>query len=212
MIRLSTLFWLATVAITGFTMFAVKYEVQSLADQLARTSKQADDAEWDLRALAAEWAFLNRPDTLAELNQRLLSLVPIQTKQLRTSLADIPMRPVAPPAPPEPAVADAAGAAMATPPAQAAIPLLPAPAVTAAAEPPAVSPVAAALGPTPGAAAAQPATPGTGQSDQTVVALDTVAAARPAAAPAPAKRAAQSSRPHRAASLDELIAQITESR
>lgn len=65
MIRLSTLFWLATVAIAGFTMFAVKYEVQSLADQLVRTSEQADAAERDLRALAAEWAFLNRPDTLA---------------------------------------------------------------------------------------------------------------------------------------------------
>ena len=78
-------------------MFAVKYEVQGLADQLARNVKQADDTERDIRVLDAEWAYLNRPDALAQMNQRFLSLAPIATKQLRTSLADIPMRP-APPA------------------------------------------------------------------------------------------------------------------
>ena len=71
MIKLPSLFWLIVVATAGFAMFAVKYEVQALADQLARTVKQTDDTERDIRALEAEWAYLNRPDALAQLNQRL---------------------------------------------------------------------------------------------------------------------------------------------
>ncbi len=99
MIKLSTLFWLVAVATAGFAMFAVKYEVQSLADEFARTAKQADDTERDIRVLDAEWAYLNRPDALAQMNQRFLSLGPIATKQLRTSLADVAMRPAPPPPP-----------------------------------------------------------------------------------------------------------------
>ena len=45
MIRLSTLFWLILMSATGFAMFAVKYEVQALADQLAHTTRQAGQAE-----------------------------------------------------------------------------------------------------------------------------------------------------------------------
>ena len=97
MIRLSALFWLILVSATGFAMFAVKYEVQALADQLAHTTRQADDAERDVRVLDADWAYLNRPDALAAMNQRYLSLQPIATKQLIASVADIPMRPTPPP-------------------------------------------------------------------------------------------------------------------
>jgi hypothetical protein len=193
MIKLATLFWLAAVATAGFAMFAVKYEVQSLADQLARTSKQTDDTERDIRALTAEWAYLNRPDALAELNQRLLSLVPIATKQLRTSLTDIPMRPAPLPAPP--------------PPAQAAVP---------SGETPAVAPGAATSDQAAVAAVSTPPSPAVQPAAspplaETVVALDTAVAARPAA-PAPVRTPARASRPRRAASLDELIAQITETR
>jgi hypothetical protein len=215
MIRLSTLFWLVTVALVGFSMFAVKYEVQSLADQLARTAKQADDAERDLHALAAEWAYLNRPDALAELNQRVLSLVPIATKQLRASLTDIPMRPAPLPAPPESVVAEAVGATMAALLDQATTAQPPLRLMTAAAEPATISPAAVPPGPTAAAAppppATQPAGAGSDQSDQIVVALDTVAAAQPAT-PATVKTVGRAARPHRAASLDELIAQISESR
>ena len=100
MIKLPTLFWLIVVMTAGFAMFAVKYEVQALADQLARTAKQTDDTERSIRALEAEWAYLNRPDALEQMNQQLLSLIPIATKQLRADVTDIPMRPVPPPPPP----------------------------------------------------------------------------------------------------------------
>jgi hypothetical protein len=97
MIRLSALFWLILVSATGFAMFAVKYEVQALADQLAHTTRQADDAQRDVRVLDADWAYLNGPDALAAMNQRYLSLLPIATRQLIASVADLPMRPPPPP-------------------------------------------------------------------------------------------------------------------
>jgi hypothetical protein len=212
MIRLSTMYWLTAVATAGFAMFAVKYEVQGLSDQLARTTKQADGVERDLRALSAEWAYLNRPDALAQLNQQLLSLGPIATKQLRASLADIPMRPVPmPPPAPDPAI----GAVQVVSPG--ALP----PPVPAAAAAIAEASVSSA---TPAAAPPMPVSPGSSPplapptpSDEPLIALDappptsSPPTTRPGAA-APVKSAAHANRLRRPASLDELIAQVSESR
>jgi hypothetical protein len=129
MIKLATLFWLVLVSAAGFAMFAVKYQVQSLEDELNRATKDTIAEEHAIRMDEVEWAYLTRPETLQEMNQRHLSLVPITTTQLHTSLADIPLRPPPSPAPPvEEAVASAAPSAenalapaiMASPPAQAA--------------------------------------------------------------------------------------------
>jgi hypothetical protein len=195
MIRLSTLFWLVLISATGFAMFAVKYEVQALADELAQTSRRAGDAEQEIRVLDAEWAYLNRPGALAQMNQRYLSLAPIATRQLRTGVTDIAMRPVPPPAPIEPAPIEpapienvaATGAAAA---------------VAAASTPPG-APVAGQLPPPP---SLQPAAP------VVIAALETPAPAPEPARAAPVKTAAKPSPPRRAKSLDDLIAQISDSR
>ena len=92
MIKLSTLFWLVLVSTTGFAMFAVKYEVQSLEDKLNRTKKATIAEEHAIRTDEAEWAYLTRPETLDEMNRRYLSLGPIATKQLRVALTDVPLR------------------------------------------------------------------------------------------------------------------------
>jgi hypothetical protein len=202
MIKLPTLFWLIVVTTAGFAMFAVKYEVQALADQLARTAKQADDTERSIRALEAEWAYLNRPDALAQMNQQLLSLIPIATKQLRADVTDIPMRPVPPPPPPAPAETVAANNPAAPAPET---PASPAPQPAAAQNPPAQSP--AAQSPAPQGQPAEVPRP------VVTAALDAPTAARSikpatAAKPAAVRKAPQ----HRAASLNELIAQIVESR
>jgi hypothetical protein len=60
MIKLSTLFWLVLVATTGFTMFAVKYGVQSLEDELNRTKKAIVAEDHAIRSDEAEWAYLTR--------------------------------------------------------------------------------------------------------------------------------------------------------
>ena len=98
MIRLGTLFWLVLVSATGFAMFGVKYQVQALEDELARTNRATAAEEHELRVLEAEWAYLTRPATLEAMNRQFLSLGPIATKQLHTTAADIPLRPPPPPA------------------------------------------------------------------------------------------------------------------
>jgi hypothetical protein len=125
MIRLATLFWLVLVSAAGFAMFAVKYQVQSLEDELNRAKKDNIAEEHAIRMDEVEWAYLTRPEILQEMNQRHLSLMPIGTTQLHISLADIPLRPSLPV---EEAVGSAAPSAesapaaaiMASPPAQAA--------------------------------------------------------------------------------------------
>jgi cell division protein FtsL len=199
MIKFPTLFWLIIVTTAGFAMFAVKYEVQALADQLARTAKQADDTERSLRALEAEWAYLNRPDALAQMNQQLLSLIPIATKQLRADVTDIPMRPVPPPPPAETVAANNPAASAQE------IPASPTPQSAVAQNPPAQSPMAQSPAPQ-----GQPT-----ETSRPVVtaALDAPAAARSSKLATAAKPAVvRKAPPHRAASLNELIAQIVESR
>lgn len=119
MIKLSTLFWLVVVSTTGFAMFAVKYGLQSLEDELNRTKRAIIAEEHAIRTDEAEWAYLTRPETLDEMNRRHLSLGPIATKQLRTAITDIPLRAAAP------IVVDAPVVAVAEPPPESAPPTIP---------------------------------------------------------------------------------------
>jgi len=97
MIRLAGCFWLVLVSSAAFTMFAVKYEVQSLEEELNRARKEIAAEEHATRMDEVEWAYLTRPQTLEEMNRRHLSLMPIATAQLRATLPDIPLRPPPPP-------------------------------------------------------------------------------------------------------------------
>jgi hypothetical protein len=184
-------------------MFGVKYQVQALEDELARTNRATAAEEHELRVLEAEWAFLTRPATLEAMNRQFLSLGPIATKQLHTTAADIPLRPPPPPAEPPPAEP---------------------PAVVAAAEP---APVASMPPSAPEGVpvqAPEPATPQTAaEPPVTQSALRAMPALleKPAPAPqlakaVPVKAAAKPSPPagppRRAKSLDDLIAQIMTSR
>jgi hypothetical protein len=203
MIRLGTLFWLVLVSATGFAMFGVKYQVQALEDELARTNRATAAEEHELRVLEAEWAYLTRPATLEAMNRQFLSLSPIATKQLHATAADIPLRPPPPPAEPPPVEP---------------------PVVVAAAEPaPATSMPPSAPEGVP-LRAPEPATPQTAaEPPVTQSALRAMPALleKPAAAPqlakaVPVKAAAKpsppASPPRRAKSLDDLIAQIMTSR
>ena len=196
MIRLRSLFWLLLVSATGFAMFGVKYQVQALEDELGRINRSAAAEEHEIRVLDAEWAYLTRPQTLEAMNRQFLSLVPTSTKQLRTTVVDIPMRPL-PPAPPLPVEASTMVAAAE-------------PAPTSSAGP---SPLnqASAPAPLPNNPAAEP--------PQTQSALRAMPALleKPPATPQPAKAstakaAARPAPTHHAKSLDDLISQIMASR
>jgi hypothetical protein len=92
MLRLATLFWILLVSAAAGGMYAVKYRVQGIEHILVKTEKATIAEQREIRVLDAEWTYLNRPEALAQMNTRFLSLVPITAKELRTSVADIPMR------------------------------------------------------------------------------------------------------------------------
>ena len=187
MIRLSTMFWLVLVLMTGFAMFGVKYAVQSLEDELNRIKKATIAEEHAIRTNEAEWAYLTRPETLEEMNRHYLSLGPIATKQLRLTVIDIPLRPQpALPADPSPAAAPAPESEVSPPEAPIAATTQEIQAMAAASE---SSVAVAAAAPEKPAHTAEQAKP-----------IPTKTAAKPAALP------------RRPRSLDELIDQVAASR
>jgi hypothetical protein len=196
MIRVRALFWLVLISATGFAMFGVKYQVQALEEELARINRATAAEEHEIRVLDAEWAYMTRPETLEAMNRQFLSLVPIATKQLHASFADIPIRPP-PPAPPPPAEAPTAVAAAE-------------PAATPSAEPASQEGVPTPA-PTAGKADAEP--PPTKSALRALPVLLEKPAGTPQIAKAvPAKAVPRANPPHRAKSLDDLISQIMVSR
>jgi len=201
MIRVGTLFWLVLVSATGFAMFGVKYQVQALEEELARTKRATAAEEHEIRVLDAEWAYLTRPETLEGMNRQFLSLAPISTKQLHTTAADIPLRPV-PPAPPP-----AAAPAEATTVVAAVEPTPPSSAVASSSEGvPSRNPASIAV-----KAAAEPQT---AQSALRVMPalLEKPVGTLQLAKTVAVKAVVKPSAPRRAKSLDDLISQIMASR
>ncbi|HZS85244.1 MAG TPA: hypothetical protein VFA50_20385 [Stellaceae bacterium] len=97
MIRPSTALWLALVALLGFAMFKMKYEVMGIEDELARVNRAIVADQDQIHVLKAEWSFLSQPARLAELSRRFLDLAPVATKQLGT-VESVPLRNEANPA------------------------------------------------------------------------------------------------------------------
>jgi hypothetical protein len=89
----ATLFCICLAVAVGFGLFHVKYKVQALEEELARLNGQIVHEQEQLHVLRAEWAYLNRPERLEDLNGRFLGLAPVMPAQLGR-LTDLPTRPV----------------------------------------------------------------------------------------------------------------------
>lgn len=87
-----TLFWIALAVMVGFGLFQVKYEVQSLEDELRHLNAEITAEQELLHVLRAEWAYLNRPARLEDLSARYLSLQQPTADQIR-ALETLPPRP-----------------------------------------------------------------------------------------------------------------------
>jgi len=112
---LGALFWIAVVVIAGTTNFMVKHVVQNLDDELANVRRKTIAEQKEIHALNADWAYLNQPELLADLNRRFLGLVPIAAKQLQRTIEDVPLL-AAPPLPaPLPTIEPQTVAALAMP-------------------------------------------------------------------------------------------------
>lgn len=93
LLRQTTLVLLILAAGLASVMFAVKYEVQGLEEELKRLNREIATEERSIHVLRAEWNHLRNPDRLRQLSQRYLSLQPIAPDQLG-SFSSLPMRPL----------------------------------------------------------------------------------------------------------------------
>ena len=92
MIRLSTIAWALLVAVSGYAMFQVKYEVMQLEDQLTHVNHQIAQNREAIHVLNAEWSVLNQPARLDQLAKRYLTLGPIAAAQVGR-IDSLPQRP-----------------------------------------------------------------------------------------------------------------------
>jgi hypothetical protein len=91
MIRRSTLLWLLATILIGCGLYQLKYEVQAKEEHLAKLNRQIQVEQEAIHVLNAEWAFLNRPDRIADLANRHLDLAAVSPTQF-SKVAAIPER------------------------------------------------------------------------------------------------------------------------
>jgi len=82
MIRQPTLVAFALCTVLGVGLFQVKYDVQSLEEQLVKIDRQAAVDQEAIHVLKAEWSFLTQPARLADLSERHLPLHPLTSNQI----------------------------------------------------------------------------------------------------------------------------------
>lgn len=73
-----TILWIGLAVLVGIALFQVKYEVQSLEDELRQLNADILHEQEQIHVLRAEWAHLNRPQRLEALAARYLDLVPMK--------------------------------------------------------------------------------------------------------------------------------------
>lgn len=87
----ATLFCICLAVAVGFGLFHVKYKVQALEEELSQLNARIVHEQEQLHVLRAEWAYLNRPERLEELNGRFLQLGPLVPAQIGR-LEELPTR------------------------------------------------------------------------------------------------------------------------
>jgi hypothetical protein len=80
--RMPLLAWVFTVAIALFLLYRVKYEVQSLRTQVSDTARELEAEKEALHVVAAEWAYLNRPERLRSLAGKYLASTGVTVDQI----------------------------------------------------------------------------------------------------------------------------------
>lgn len=83
--RLSTVVWMLLIVAAAFLLYMVKYQVQYLRQQVAQTTRELEQEREGLHVVAAEWAYLNRPDRLQVLAKKYLA----SSEMTASQVADI---------------------------------------------------------------------------------------------------------------------------
>jgi cell division protein FtsL len=82
----TALFFILAVAL-ALVLLTVKYEVQSLKDELGQLNREIVREREAIQVLHAEFAFLTQPDRLRRLSTQHLGLTPVEPRQLSTFAA-----------------------------------------------------------------------------------------------------------------------------
>lgn len=80
--KLSTLVWIVVIVCATFMLYKVKYQVQALKVQVAETTRELEREKQAIHVVAAEWAYLNRPERLQKLAQKYLPSTQLTVHQV----------------------------------------------------------------------------------------------------------------------------------
>ena len=78
--RISTIFWMILIVAAALGLYVVKYQVQSMQEELAKQENILRDEREALHVLEAEWAYLNKPQRLQQLADKYLATTPALSK------------------------------------------------------------------------------------------------------------------------------------
>lgn len=85
--------WLVGAALAGAGLYGIAYEVEQLEAQLAALEQDIRREHEATRTLEAEWAYLARPDRMAELSRRYLPELHSLSAARLARIEDIPVGP-----------------------------------------------------------------------------------------------------------------------
>lgn len=82
MIRLATVLWIIVLSVSAFGLYKVKFQVQTLRAHIADVSREIERERESMNVVAAEWAYLNRPERLKKLSDTYLSSSAVTVEQI----------------------------------------------------------------------------------------------------------------------------------
>ena len=80
--KLSTVMWMFVIVVASFMLYKVKYQVQTLKNEVAATSRELEKEREALHVVNAEWAYLNRPARLQQLAAKYLASTELTVSQI----------------------------------------------------------------------------------------------------------------------------------
>ncbi len=80
--RQTTLLFLLVAGILSVALFAIKYQVQDLEEELVRLNRAIIAERQSIHVLQAEWSHFNNPERLADLARRYLGMKPMDPARM----------------------------------------------------------------------------------------------------------------------------------
>ncbi len=82
MTRLSITLWVLVIMVAALSLYQVKYEVQRVRADIASVTRVLEQENETLDVIAAEWAYLSRPERIKKLAQKHLAAQTMMVQQV----------------------------------------------------------------------------------------------------------------------------------